>query len=94
MRTSLKFVAATLLAVSLASVSSTAMAEPQTRTAETFTASGWTEARSLEKARVAIRKFELTDSVQCTETYSRSRLHLMANVWIAHIRVSCVAEEK
>lgn len=95
MRTSLKFVVAPLLAVSLASISSAAVADSQTQAEEkTFTASGWTQAKSLEKARMAIQKFEQAGSVQCTEMYGQSRLRLTANVWIAQIKASCVAEEK
>lgn len=89
MRKSLRFAATPLLALSLAAISSTAMAESRPGEEQVFSAGGGTRVQSLAEARRQMREFESTHSVQCTESWSE-QLFLPRHMWASFVYATCV----
>lgn len=91
MRKSLKFIAVPLLALSLAGISSAAMAASQPSEEQKFSGGGWKRENSLMEARSGMRDFESTHSVECTETSAWSTQIVAARMWISYVHATCVA---
>lgn len=93
MRTSLKFIAVPLVALSLAGISSTAMAADQSGSKQEFTGTSWARMESIANARMEMRAFERANSMKCTETFRGAYAIPMTGLWLAHVSATCAAVE-
>lgn len=93
MRTSLKFIAAPLVALSLACISSTAMAADQPSSKQEFSGTSWGPTDSIAQARKGMRAFELANSMKCTETFRNAYALPMTGLWVGQVSATCTPVE-